>query len=157
MCAWRRMEAGVGRWVMRELAVRSAGRGRGVREDRRLMMMIAVCLAGVLSVGCGPDREAAAAALTGGDPAAGRERIVHYGCGACHTVPGVAGAHRQVGPPLAGLPERMYIAGVLANNPANLIRWIESPTEVDPLTAMPDLGVTEADARDIAAYLYTLR
>lgn len=124
---------------------------------RRSLVVIGVCLIGGVSVGCGPDREAAAAALTGGDPAAGRERIGYYGCGACHTVPGVAGANRQVGPPLTGLPERMFIAGVLANNPANLIRWIESPTAVDPLAAMPDLGVTPADARDIAAYLYTLR
>ena len=63
----------------------------------------------------------------------------------------------KVGPPLAGLASRMYIASVLPNSPANLIRWIEEPTVVDPRTAMPDVGVTPSDARDIAAYLYLLR
>ena len=46
---------------------------------------------------------------------------------------------------------------MLPNTPQNLIRWIQNPPAVDPLTAMPNVGVTQADARDIAAYLYTLR
>lgn len=49
------------------------------------------------------------------------------------------------------------VAGMLRNSPANLIRWIRDPQGVVPGNAMPDMGVTEADARDIAAYLYTLR
>lgn len=101
--------------------------------------------------------DADAAALTGGDPARGRSLIRSYGCSSCHTIPGVPGADRKVGPPLAGIAERMFVAGVLPNSPANLIRWIEDPKEVDPETAMPDVGVTTRDARDIAAYLYTLR
>jgi len=35
--------------------------------------------------------------------------------------------------------------------------WIRHPRDVEPRTVMPDTGVTEADGRDIAAYLYTLR
>jgi hypothetical protein len=58
---------------------------------------------------------------------------------------------------LAQLADRIYIAGVLANTPANLIQWIEDPPGIDPRTAMPKLGVDEASARNIAAYLYTLR
>jgi cytochrome c1 len=46
---------------------------------------------------------------------------------------------------------------VLYNTPDNLMLWIRNPPGVDPLTAMPDTGVTEGDARDIAAFLYTLR
>jgi cytochrome c2 len=98
-----------------------------------------------------------AAMLTGGDPRLGRVRIRQYGCSACHTIPGVPGADGEVGPPLAGIASRMYIAGVLVNSPDNLIRWIQDPPAVAPRTAMPDVGVTDADARDIAAYLYTLR
>ncbi|HEX6629178.1 MAG TPA: hypothetical protein VF105_14610, partial [Gemmatimonadaceae bacterium] len=60
-------------------------------------------------------------------------------------------------PPLGKIAQRVYIAGVLPNEPDNMIRWLENPPGVDPLTAMPYMGVTPRDARDIAAYLYTLR
>ncbi|MEL6648628.1 MAG: hypothetical protein AAFQ05_13195, partial [Pseudomonadota bacterium] len=53
--------------------------------------------------------------------------------------------------------ERAYVAGVLPNEPGGLVRWLVDPVAHSPMTAMPDLGVTEADARDMAAYLYTLR
>lgn len=101
-------------------------------------------------------RFADAAALTGGDPRAGREKARDAGCGSCHTIPGVAGARALVGPPLAGIAGRMYIAGVLTNTPDHMVRWIQDPPAVDSATAMPSLGLTEADARDIAAYLYAL-
>jgi cytochrome c1 len=38
-----------------------------------------------------------------------------------------------------------------------MVRWVKDPPGVDPLTAMPNLRVTDDDARDIAAFLYTLR
>ena len=51
----------------------------------------------------------------------------------------------------------MYIAGVLPNDPENVVRWIMNPPSVDEKTAMPYLGVTDRDARDMAEYLYHLR
>jgi cytochrome c len=99
----------------------------------------------------------AAAAMTSGDPARGPALMRSYGCATCHTIPGVTGGHGLVGPPLDGIASRSYIAGVLPNAPQNLIRWIRDPKGVDSLTAMPNVGVTESDARHIAAYLYTLR
>ncbi len=92
-----------------------------------------------------------------GDAQHGRQLIRSYGCGACHTVPGVRTAHGMVGPPLYFFSQRTMIAGQLPNTPENLTRWIEHPEQVEPKTAMPDLGVTPSDAYDIAAYLYTLR
>ena len=89
-----------------------------------------------------------------GDPDQGRQRIIDYGCGACHTIPGIRRATGRVGPQLADLRNQIYIAGVLANSPDKLVEWIQNPREIDPLTAMPDLGVTEAEARDMAAFLY---
>ena len=107
--------------------------------------------------GCpGEQREAHAAALTGGEPVRGRALIRHYGCGSCHTIPGIAGATATVGPPLSGIASRGYIGGVLENSPGNMMMWIRDPKAVDPRTAMPRLGVTPEHARDIAAYLYTL-
>jgi cytochrome c2 len=101
--------------------------------------------------------DAATYALTGGNAARAPALIRAYGCGTCHTIPGVRGATAHVGPPLGGIAGRSYIGGVLANNPENLVRWIENPPAVDDKTAMPNLHVGHGDAADIAAYLYTLR
>jgi cytochrome c len=95
--------------------------------------------------------------MTGGTPARGKAAIRRYGCAACHSIPGIAGATGQVGPPLDGIANREHLAGRLSNTPENLIRWIRDPRGVQPGTAMPDLGVTEQDGKNIAAYLYTLR
>lgn len=92
-----------------------------------------------------------------GDAAHGKQLIQGYGCGACHIVPGVHGAHGLVGPPLLYFSQRTMIAGELPNTPENLVRWIEHPRSVEPKTAMPDLGLSSDQAYDIAAYLYTLR
>jgi cytochrome c1 len=59
-----------------------------------------------------------------------------------------------VGPSLASIGSRIYVAGVSVNTAGNLVRWIQHPREVNPNTAMPDLGLDEQTARDIAAYLY---
>ena len=93
----------------------------------------------------------------GGNARAGRDAIRKYGCYACHTIDGVPGARGLVGPPLDGIATREYIAGELPNTPANLMRWIQHPHQVEAHTLMPEMGVTEQDSRDIAAYLYTLR
>jgi mono/diheme cytochrome c family protein len=92
-----------------------------------------------------------------GDARAGRLAIDQYLCATCHQIPGIVGANRHVGPPLNGIGTRKYIAGILPNTQQNMVRWLRHPTAVDPLSAMPDLGVTEKDAHDIAAYLYTLK
>ena len=91
-----------------------------------------------------------------GDAKAGRRALNQYLCATCHAIPGIVGANRHVGPPLNGIAHRRYIAGVLINNPENMVRWLKDPQRIDPLSAMPALGITDKDARDIAAYLYTL-
>lgn len=109
-----------------------------------------------LAAGCDGAAKARAARLTGGDPEHGRALLRRYGCQSCHTIPGVRGANGLVGPPLSRIASRMYIAGHLPNTPENLMRWIQHPRQVSEDTAMPDTGVTDEDARHIAAYLYTL-
>jgi cytochrome c len=111
----------------------------------------------LLALGCGDDRYVRAYLVAGGNWRAGRDKIQYYGCGSCHTIPGVTGADGMVGPPLTKFAHRVYIGGVLGNTPDNLVRWIENPKAVDQLTAMPNLNVTTNDARDIATFLYTLR
>jgi cytochrome c len=85
---------------------------------------------------------------------AGRHLIAGYGCGSCHSIPGIPGADALAAPPLDHFYDRRYIAGVLPNTQDNLIRWISSPQQIKPANGMPDLGVTDDEARDIAAYLY---
>jgi cytochrome c oxidase assembly factor CtaG len=94
--------------------------------------------------------------LTGGDPVRGGTLISYYGCSSCHTVPGIREANALVGPSLERIAKRDYLAGVLPNSPDNMVHWIEAPDQVHPGTAMPNLNVTTNDAKDIAAYLYTL-
>ncbi|MGE5073081.1 MAG: c-type cytochrome [Anaerolineae bacterium] len=93
-------------------------------------------------------------AVPNGDAAAGRRLIAQFGCGACHSIPGVPGADARAAPPLDHFYQRIYIAGKLPNTADNLVKWITDPQQVVPGNAMPDLGVTPDQARDMAAYLY---
>ena len=94
-----------------------------------------------------------------GEPDAdrGKRALDQYACVTCHAIPGVVGANAPVGPPLAGVGARTMLGGVLPNSTENMARWLRDPQRYAPLTAMPNLGVTERDARDMAAYLATLR
>jgi cytochrome c2 len=118
--------------------------------------MLAGVLLSVASCGRGAAREEAVT-LTGGDPDKGVSAIGRYGCGSCHDIPGIRSARGTVGPPLGGIGARTYLAGRLSNSPSNMMRWIQHPQHVEPGTAMPEMGVTDGDARDISAFLYTLR
>ena len=125
-------------------------RSRGARYVPSLLAGSALILAACSG-------KAARAAALRGNPDAGKVAIAAYGCGACHTVPGIRDARGLVGPPLDHFARRGFIAGQLPNTFDNLVRWIESPQSVEPGTAMPYLGVPEPLARNIAAYLYTLQ
>jgi len=127
------------------------GRSRHSRRAGRLATLAAI----VLSVACRPaDRSEY---VRGGSPARGRTALIASGCGSCHEIPGVRGAHGKVGPPLSGIAERTIIAGRVPNTPQGMITWIRDPQAIEPGTAMPNLHVNERAARDMAAYLYTLR
>jgi cytochrome c2 len=102
------------------------------------------------------DLEQRASWMTGGDPRTGRVLARGKGCGGCHEIPGVKGAHGNVGPPLTKFASRMYVGGVLLNTPEHLRQWLLDPPAIDPKSAMPNVGLNDREARDIAAYLYTL-
>lgn len=92
-----------------------------------------------------------------GDPRRGADLVLHYGCGGCHDIPGIANANGNVGPPLHRIGTRIYIAGFLQNSPENMAFWIQNPQNVLPGNAMPRMNISHDDARDIAAFLYTLK
>lgn len=95
---------------------------------------------------------------TGGIAARAIPIMTANGCAGCHIITGVPGAQGLVGPRLdASLASRVYIGGVVSNNPDNMIRWIRSARQVNPRSAMPSTDISEQQARDIAAYLYALK
>jgi cytochrome c2 len=116
------------------------------------MMLLLLSL---LFAGCAAKEEATL--VEGGDPARGAQSIQRFGCHSCHRIPGIPAANSYVGPPLIAWSERQYIAGSLENRPGNLIAWIMNPQDFEPGTAMPNMNIDEQTARDIAAYLYTLK
>lgn len=92
-----------------------------------------------------------------GDPQRGKALISAFACGGCHLIPGVRNAVGRTGPPLEKFGMRTTIAGVLPNTPAAMIRWLKNPQAVTPGNAMPNLSISEPDARDMAAYLESLK
>ena len=91
------------------------------------------------------------------DAERGRRLLTQYQCGACHVIPGVAGATGRTAPTLAAFGRRSYIAGRWPNESDALVRWIIAPRSLVPDATMPAMGVGEADARAMAAYLTALR
>jgi cytochrome c2 len=116
-------------------------------------MRLSIFLLSLLLVACGLRTKGIPGA---GDSAAGKEDIYRVGCGSCHTIPGIIGAHGKVGPSLEGIASHGYVAGELPNQPANLQHWIQHPHSVHRDSLMPELGLTDAQSRDITAYLYSL-
>src|SRR4051812_47728953 len=122
-----------------------------------ILLIGAGAAAGALQVAHCRSVEREAEQLTGGNASHGRELMAHYGCVACHAVSGYAGTNPRVGPSLDAFGHRTFVAGSTENTPDHLMQFVRDPRSVSPKTAMPNVGVSPEDARDLAAYLYTLR
>jgi cytochrome c2 len=118
------------------------------------MRLAFMLLSALAAAACGREP---APALPEGDAERGRQLLRQFACGSCHHIPGVVAAQGNVGPPLGGIARRVYLAGTLPNTPQNMAAFIREPQKADPRTAMPAMGVTEDQARDMTTYLYTLR
>jgi len=121
---------------------------------RRGFLPLAWLLCCLIATGCKQTAPAVEANSVAGDPARGQHLLATYGCAACHRIKGVAPGQNPVGPDLRSVADNSYLAGVLPNTQQNMVRWLMHPRSLSPGTAMPELGVTEQDARDMAAYLY---
>jgi cytochrome c2 len=128
-----------------------------LRPRARAVLSAALCaaLCPLLLAACGGKTEEQH--VEGGDARLGRELVAQYQCGACHKIPQVRGAGGEAGPDLEGFGKLSYIANGIPNQPARLTAWLVDPPALKPGTAMPKLGVTEQEARHMAAFLYTLR
>jgi mono/diheme cytochrome c family protein len=67
-----------------------------------------------------------------------------YPCFTCHQIQGKTGG-AAVGPDLTDAWKRL--------NPDWMVQWIKNPQAFDPATLMPNLGVPDADAVALVAYL----
>jgi len=134
-----------------------AGAMRGGAGLARLAARLAACFALCLAACDPPAVDPRFQRVDGGLADRGPRLMARYQCGSCHTIPDVPAARAGAGPPLDGFGRRSFIAGQVPNLPPHLVRWLQDPQALVPGTGMPDLGVTEADARDMAAYLLTLR
>jgi cytochrome c len=117
-------------------------------------MKLQYALVALVLAGC-DQQPPASEPLSGGNPRVGQQLIARYGCAACHQIKGIARSESKVGPSLKDIRDSSYVGGVLPNSADNLMRWIMHPRAYSPNTAMPELGVTQPEARDMAAYLYS--
>jgi cytochrome c len=131
---------------------RSGERDTGTRRWNAVVLAIAMPVA--LLAGC--QQEVTPLTVPGGEAARGKALVAQYQCGACHAIPDVAAARGTAGPPLDAFGRRSYIAGHIPNQPHNLVRWLLDPPSMAPGTTMPAMGLSEDEARHIAAYLYSL-
>jgi cytochrome c len=129
-----------------------------IRETRPCVcgFILAFACVSLVLAGC-EDKSDTTLMNFSGDPRKGMALVKQYGCGGCHLVPNVADATGNVGPPLLHVGTRTYIAGFIGNSPENMALWIQDPQKVLPGNAMPRMGVTPQDSRDITAFLYTLK
>lgn len=111
---------------------------------------------GLLGLAACADKAGAPRDLAGADAVEGLRLIRTQGCGACHAIPGVAWPEGRTGGSLAGVGARPMIAGRLPNQPAVMAAFVRDAPSLLPDTGMPPMLLTHAEARDIAAYLYTL-
>lgn len=111
----------------------------------------------VLLTGCDDAGVPPAHELVNGDSRAGKAAILEVSCGVCHAIPGVPGARGAVGPSLDGFAARSLIGGVAPNRPATLARWVRDAPSISPSTGMPPMPLSEEQANDVVAFLYTLR
>jgi cytochrome c len=105
--------------------------------------------------GCSNSRIEEAARVSGGNPLRGKQEIVRFGCPACHEIPGIPTARSRVGPSLRNIVAQEYLAGQISNTPNNMVHWVRVPQEIKPNSAMPNLGLSDEEARNITAYLYS--
>src|SRR5436853_2457822 len=154
------------RWLWRRSGSGNQGRCGGAAMQLALArtrwplaatvaVLIMAAVAGGLLWRAQDQSASTAVAMTGGNIARAPDLIRRYGCAGCHTIPGIPGGDGKVGGPLQDIRQRVYVGGVVTNSPDNLIRWIVSPQTFSPRTAMPATGITEAEGRDVAAYLYS--
>lgn len=112
-------------------------------------------IAAYLSAGAAPERTP----LPPGNPERGRELMDQKACTSCHAFSGVpafssgepAPAQSELGRSAALAPDLRFTRERFRRD--RLLAWLLDPKSIKPDTRMPNFGLSEVDARDIAAYV----
>ena len=113
----------------------------------------------LLAVACSKSEKPAAESVPLppiGNAAAAKAHMEKYACQACHVIPGM-GEGGALGPDLTGFAVRTTLNGRVQKNPQAVAAYLLNPTAVDAQTSMPAVGLSEEEAKDIAAFLETLK
>lgn len=101
-------------------------------------------------------QQQAAPAEPSGPAAAGKAIFAGSACVGCHTIKGVSAG--VLAPDLTHFGSRtMLAAGMWPNTPENVAEWVKDPQRLKPGVKMPALGLTDEQAKAIAAYLTSLK
>lgn len=93
---------------------------------------------------------------TTGNAANGRQLFSTKGCTGCHQISSVPAKPALTGPLLNNIALRPTIAGEqIQNTPENMAKWIQNPPALKPGTLMPKLEMTDQEAQDLAAFVYS--
>ena len=88
--------------------------------------------------------------FTASEVSRGAKLYAQYACSSCHST-GIA-------PDLTHVGSRSIIAaGAISNTPAHMEQWLLNPDSIKPGVHMPNFQFTNAQARDLTAYLESLR
>jgi mono/diheme cytochrome c family protein len=93
-------------------------------------------------------------AYSGGNPGNGKELFSKIGCTGCHAAGSdtllrhARGTSYDIAPDLSRAGEKL--------NPDWIFEWIRNPRSLRPSTRMPSLRVSDAEARDLTAFIGTL-
>jgi cytochrome c2 len=92
---------------------------------------------------------------TGGNTQRGKQLVETAGCLACHAIAENTKVRETRGTSYDIAPELTRVGS--KTNPAWLYDWIRNPRRFNPTTKMPNLRLTDGEARDIVSYLITLK
>jgi cytochrome c1 len=141
----------------------------GVRRGVGLAFFVAVVAGSGCTAAAAPGSAPGAAALPAtprtpltpapdvpGSAENGRTLFLSAGCGGCHTLGGLVGATGVAGPNLTNVVLRPTLAGeTIPMSTETMTRWLRNPAAVKPGATMPSVGLTEPEARDLTAFLYS--
>ncbi len=96
-----------------------------------------------------------AGSYAGGSAEKGKEHFENFGCKACHVIGDDERVRNARGSSYDIAPELTHAAGKL--HPDWIFDWIKNPRHYNPTTKMPSLRLTDQEARDLVAFIMTMK
>jgi cytochrome c oxidase subunit 2 len=91
-----------------------------------------------------------------GEAVQGKEIFARSACVGCHTIRGVSAG--VIGPDLSHFGGRaLFGAGLWPTTPEHVEAWLKDPPALKPAAKMPNLGLGDAEAKALTAYLLGLK